>query len=69
MPSEPVSSQDSPLIPVATSPVVIAPRTTFGTLVSAMLVGALLAVTGLYLWGAEVAKQQAGTQFPTPTEN
>lgn len=45
-------------------PVVVRPRTTFGSLVAAMFVGALLAITGLYLWGADVAhdaaEQEAG---------
>ena len=45
------------------------PATTFGSIITAMAVGAVLAVTLLYMWGAEVARNQseAATQAkPAP---
>lgn len=34
-------------------------KTTLGSLVVAMLFGAILAVALLYMWGAEIAKEEA----------
>lgn len=39
-------------------------RTTFGSLVSAMALGAFIAVALLYFWGAQVAKEEGLTGAP-----
>lgn len=36
-------------------------HTTFGSLVVAMLIGAFITVTLLYMWGAQIAKDQRTT--------
>lgn len=40
---------------------VVSRGTSFGSIVTAMVIGALLAVSGLYMWGAEIAKQQTAS--------
>ena len=63
-PSAPVSHNDT-AAPLPGRPIVVVPQdATLGTIATAMLIGALLAVSGLYFWGAEIAHnielQEAG---------
>lgn len=60
MPPEttPAPLQNAPAAPK----IVVAQRATLGSLAAAMAVGALLAVTGLYFWGAEVEHDRSAQE-------
>ncbi len=53
MDSAPIASPASP------TPSVIRRPSPLRSIVIAMLVGALIAVTGLYVWGSQIAAEQA----------